>query len=209
MVKSRLKSMQPEILQQLSTILTHPKGYFVTATDTNVGKTYCAALIQKALNALYFKPIQCGDLDIGGDTEWVKKHSDMKDTDFLDPIYEFQASKSPNQAASDANRSINIDLLKLPETKRKIIVEGAGGVLVPLNDSFMMIDLIKKLGLPVILVVRSELGTLNHSFLTLEALKNRNIPVDLLIINGQRNVDNYKTIQSFYKDLNIIQILKQ
>jgi malonyl-CoA O-methyltransferase len=173
------------------------KGFFVTATDTNIGKSYCSALLMQVLNAHYFKPIQAGDLDIGGDTALVQKLSKMPDDYFFKPIYNLKYPLSPHEAAQKQGITIDIQTISLPICTSPIIVEGAGGVLVPLNDTDFMIDLIDKFALPVILVVRTALGTLNHSLLTIQALKARNIPIKAIIMNGDYMPNNYKSLKQF------------
>jgi dethiobiotin synthase len=173
------------------------KGFFVTATDTNVGKTYCSALLMQTLNASYFKPIQAGDLDTGGDTALVKKLSKMSENYFFDPVYNLIYPLSPHEAAEKQGLKIDIKNVNIPKHDKMIIVEGAGGVLVPINDTHFMIDIIEKFALPVILIVRSELGTLNHSLLTIQALKNRHIPIKAIIMNGRFMPNNALSLQKF------------
>ena len=177
--------------------MTSSKGFFVTATDTNIGKSYCSALLMQALNAHYFKPIQAGDLEIGGDTALVQKLSKLPSNRFFKPIYNLKYPLSPHEAAEKQGITINMDTINLPYCKKPIIVEGAGGVLVPLNDTDFMIDLIDKFALPVILIVRSVLGTLNHTLLTIQALKARNITIKAIIMNGDYMPNNYESIKKF------------
>lgn len=172
-------------------------GYFVTATDTNIGKTYCSSILIKALNADYFKPIQAGDADKGGDTALAKKLSGLPDSHFFEPIYNLKHPLSPHEAAEKEGIIIDINRIKLPISQRPIIVEGAGGVLVPINNDYFMIDVIKKLNLPVILIVRSTLGTLNHSLLTIQALKLQNIPIAGIIMSGIKMPNNLASLKKF------------
>ncbi len=179
-------------------------GYFVTATDTNVGKSYCSALLIQALNAYYFKPIQAGDLETGGDTALVQRLSGMPDKHFLKPIYNLQYPLSPHEAAARQGITIDLDLITLPICDKPIIVEGAGGVFVPLNDTHLMIDVMVKFALPIIVVVRSELGTLNHSLLTLKALQARNLLIAGIIMNGKLMPNNLASLKQFSKIETII-----
>lgn len=188
------------IIAHLNNVLqtTPHHGFFITGTDTNIGKTYCAAYIVKALRALYIKPIQAGDLEKGGDTAFVKAYSGLDHTYFLDPIYALKHPLSPHEAAEKEHKSIILEDINMPKEHIKpLIVEGAGGVMVPINDDFFMIDLIKKFNLPVILVVRSQLGTLNHSLLTINALKSYHIPITALIMSGPRMTNNYQSLKKF------------
>ena len=160
--------------------------YFITGTDTNVGKTLVAAIITYILKGIYWKPIQAGDLEIGGDTQKVKDLTSLPAEHFLPTVYALHAPLSPHEAARRDNIVIDIKKIIAPVSSLPLIVEGAGGLFVPLNQTDFMIDLIKQLGFPVILVCRSSLGTLNHTLLSLKALEQYNIPVKGLIINGEK-----------------------
>ncbi len=173
------------------------KGYFITATDTNVGKSYCSALFMQAFDAYYFKPIQAGDLETGGDTGLVQKLSGLPQHHFLKPIYNLKYPRSPHEAMMLEGIEIDMNKITLPLCDKPLIVEGAGGVMTPLNDKDFMIDVIKKFNLPVIIIVRSELGTLNHSLLTIQALRAYNIHIAGIIMNGQSMPNNLKSLQQF------------
>ncbi|MGI4775800.1 MAG: dethiobiotin synthase [Janthinobacterium lividum] len=162
---------------------------FLTGTDTNIGKTLIASWICLHSKYSYFKPIQAGS-NILTDKKIVKSFSKTK---VYDETYIFKSPCSPHKAARLENVLINIDNIKLPNDNN-LVVEGAGGVLVPLNDRYLIIDLIKKLNLPVIVVARSSLGTINHTCLTLEALRLRNIKILGVIINGAINQSNKEAI---------------
>jgi dethiobiotin synthase len=198
--------MKKNILNRFKLIFNNKRGYFVTATDTNVGKTYCSAIVQKALDAVYFKPIQAGDIESGGDTRAVQKINSMPDEMYIQPIYNLKYPLSPHHSAFKENIEIDIHNIKLPETNYPLVVEGAGGVLVPINKSYFMIDVIKKFNLPVILVVRTSLGTLNHTLLTLEALRKREISIEAILFNGEDNPDNYQTLVELSGVTHIIKI---
>jgi malonyl-CoA O-methyltransferase len=174
-------------------------GYFVTATDTNVGKSYCSALLMQALGACYFKPIQAGDLATGGDTALVQKLSGMPQESFFKPIYNLEYPLSPHEAAARQGIEIDMKAINLPICDKPIIVEGAGGILVPLNDTHFMIDVMVKFALPIIVVVRSELGTLNHSLLTIQALQARNLFIAGIIMNGKLMPNNVSSLKKFSK----------
>ncbi len=160
------------------------KRFFVTGIGTDVGKTAASAVLAEALNADYWKPIQAGDLD---NTDTMKVHSLVSNTKsiFHPETYRLSEPIAPHAAAEIDKIKINIQNISLPKTSNAIIIEGAGGVLVPLNDKFMVIDLIKKLEAEVILVSSNYLGSINHTLLTIEALKSRNIPIAGLIFNGK------------------------
>lgn len=171
------------------------KGVIITATDTGVGKTLCAAHLLKLTQGTYWKPIQTGD---DRDLDVVQRISSLPQDHFLPETYRYKTPCSPHLAAALENRSINIDTLTFPEIQHyPLIVEGAGGVLVPLANGVFMIDLFKKLGLPVIVVARSTLGTINHTLLTLEALSKRKISVLGVVTVGPYHPENEEAIQYF------------
>ncbi|TDJ06161.1 MAG: dethiobiotin synthase [Deltaproteobacteria bacterium] len=156
---------------------------FVTGIDTGIGKTFISAILTKALNADYFKPIQCGDLE-NSDSHKVYKWAKA----FTHPeTFRLKTPQSPHLAASLENQRIRLEDIKIPVTKNHLVIEGAGGLLVPLNDKEYIIDIPKKLNLPVILVCKNYLGSLNHTLLAIEALNERGIKILGLIFNGQPN----------------------
>lgn len=174
-----------------------PETFFVTGTDTGIGKTVVSALLLKGLNGTYWKPVQSG-LQEATDTEFVKRVTGMGSDHFCDETYRLNEPLSPHASAEIDGVEIALSDFELPEYKSApLIVEGAGGLLVPLNDRDMIIDLIRHLDLPVLLVVRSELGTLNHTFLSLEALRNRDIPVLGVVMDGPKNESNRKAIEKY------------
>jgi dethiobiotin synthetase len=166
--------------------------FFITGTDTNIGKTLIASWIALHTGFPYFKPIQTG-LSEGSDACVMKELAGVK---IYPEIYAYQAPVSPHLAAKMANDRIDLQKIILPE-EENLIIEGAGGVLVPINEQFLMIDLIKKLGAPVILVTRTSLGTINHTLLSLEALRARNIPIAGVVMNGEENVHNSQAIEYY------------
>lgn len=174
-----------------------PSNIFISGTDTGIGKTVVSAMMTLGLSATYWKPVQSG-LEEETDTEFVKRVTGLPDTHFKPERYRLQEPLSPHASAAIDGVSISLDDFQLPDTgSNNLVVEGAGGLLVPLNDDDMIIDLIEKFRLPVLLVVRSELGTLNHTFLSLEALRNRNIPIIGVVMNGPKNESNRKAIEKY------------
>ena len=148
------------------------KRLLVTGTDTGVGKTIVSALLCAALDGMYWKPIQTGSRE-GTDRETVRRLAALAAGDEIPEAYCLPEPVSPHLAADRSGVRIRLDAIQkplLPESKW-LIVEGAGGVLVPLNDSDFMVDLMKHLGFPVVLVARTALGTINHTLLSLEALR--------------------------------------
>jgi len=175
-------------------------GFFVTGTDTEVGKTVVCAWLMRALDGEYWKPVQCGLTDVGGkgegDSETVQRLTGFSLKRFHSPAYVFSAPRSPHEAAEMEGAAITLDDFTLPVTTRPLIVEGAGGVLVPLNDQATMCDLMVRLSLPVILVARTALGTINHSLLSIEALRARGIDLAGIVLCGPQDAANAAAIQT-------------
>ena len=172
-----------------------PSRLIVAGTDTNVGKTIVSSLLVAKLNAHYWKPVQCGELDTGGDSATIKKLTGIKENRIIPEAYRLKMAASPNQAAEAEGITIENDKLKLPNHNGALVVELAGGLMVPLRDNWLQIDQIKVWNLPVVLVARSGLGTLNHTLLSLEAMEKRNIEVHTVILNGERHEKNYGTLR--------------
>ncbi|KAG0682705.1 dethiobiotin synthase [Pichia californica] len=179
---------------------------FITGTDTDIGKTFISALLIEAWGCNYWKPIQTGLDSDPGDTFTIKKLLEQslgvpKTTTIFQPQLEYMKPLSPWRCTILENKpSINIEELKFPATKDNLtgskytIVEGAGGILVPINKTSYTTDIIKHLDASVIIVARSELGTLNHTLMTVEILKQNKIPILGVILNGDINNDNALTL---------------
>jgi len=161
-----------------------PKQYIIAGIGTEIGKTVCSAIITKALDADYWKPIQAGNLT-DGDAYWVEKW--VPDTTIHASTYALQNPLSPHTAAELDGIRIDLNSFHLPETKGNLIIELAGGIMVPLNEKDTNLDLIERLGLPVILVSKNYLGSINHTLMTYEILKSRNIEITGIVFNGQTN----------------------
>lgn len=174
----------------------YQQGLFITGTDTNVGKTVVAACLVRALAADYWKPVQSG-LVISDDTTTVIRLAGVSADRVHPSVYRLQAPLSPHEAARREGIRIALDRFRLPRSARPVVVEGAGGVLAPLNDCYLMIDLIARLGLPVVLVVRSSLGTINHSLLSLAALRGRGLWVLGIIMNGPPDQTNRVALEKY------------
>jgi dethiobiotin synthase len=173
-----------------------PPGVFVAGTDTDAGKTIVAAALVAALGALYWKPVQSGALELpGGDTGTVAWLTGHHPDDFPPPAYVFKAALSPDQAAAEEGAVLDPDRLGLPELDRFLVVEAAGGLLVPLDAGTLMIDLARRLALPVVLAARTGLGTINHTLLSLEALRARGLTVAGVVFSGEPNPRNLETIR--------------
>ncbi|WP_299701765.1 dethiobiotin synthase [uncultured Pontibacter sp.] len=162
------------------------KRYFVTGIGTDVGKTVAAAILTEALQADYWKPVQAGGLDFT-DTDTVRSLISNEKSVFHPEAYRLKMAASPHKAAAAEGIEIDVHGLKLPETQNNLIVEGAGGLMVPLNKRYLVLDLVQQLGLEVILVSRNYLGSINHTLLTAEVLRYRKVPVAGIIFNGEEN----------------------
>jgi dethiobiotin synthetase len=168
----------------------------IVGTDTDVGKTVVSALVVQGLGATYWKPVQSG-LEEGGDSGRVQRLVNLPPERVLPEAYRFQAPVSPHWAAEREGVQIDRQTLELPTHERvpgPLVVETAGGLLVPLRRDWLQIEQIAHWRLPVLLVARSGLGTLNHTLLSLEALERRSIPVLGLVLNGPLHADNPRTL---------------
>ena len=167
---------------------------FVTGTDTDVGKTVVSAILAQGWGARYWKPLQAGT-EGGTDSQAVA--SWLGQDRVLPEHAVLSRPLSPNQAAEQDGVSLELASIQLPAWPGPLVVEGAGGLMVPLNQQHTMLDLMARLGLPVVLVARSGLGTLNHSLLSLAMLKARGLKLLGLILVGEHNPLNQRDIQHF------------
>ena len=175
-----------------------PAKIFITGTDTGIGKTLVSAMLLTGLNGKYWKPVQSGLEDIT-DTEWVKEKTGLDNTSFFPETYRLKLPLSPHTSAEAEGRRIELEKFVIPETMagETLIIEGAGGIMVPLNEKDLMIDLMKKCNAPVIIVARSSLGTINHTLLSINQLRNEGIEILGIVMNGPRNSDNRDAIEHF------------
>lgn len=169
------------------------KTFFVTGIGTEIGKTMISAILVEKLKADYWKPIQSGDLDHSDSLKVQKLVSNTKSI-FHPEAYRLTQPYSPHYSAELDHIEIDMENIKKPEIENHLIIEGAGGLMVPLNQNDLMIDLIKKLACPAILVSKNYLGSINHTLLSVEALQNRNIPIEGIIFNGEPNASTEKII---------------
>lgn len=175
-------------------------GYFITGTDTDVGKTVVSSWLMLHLGGVYWKPTQSGSPH---DIDTIRDLTEFGEERFLPSTYVLQQPLSPHEAAKRDGVTIDMAAFELPKTERPLVVEGAGGLMVPLNDESFVIDLMVKLGLPAILVCRSGLGTINHTLLSLEAMRARNIDIAGLVINGPKMPHNRQALEQ-YSDVPVI-----
>jgi len=176
-----------------------PRRLVVCGTDTDVGKTLVSAVLVQGLQASYWKPVQCGELASGGDSGQVQALTAAKTGRILPEAYKLKQPASPHQAAAAEGISLNESQLNLPVVQGSLVVELAGGLLVPLRHDLLQIEMLQRWGLPVVLVTRTGLGTLNHSLLSLEALERRRIHLLGVVLNGQPHPANEASLQSIGK----------
>ena len=162
------------------------KQYIVTGVGTDIGKTVVSSILAQVLKATYWKPVQAGDLD-NSDSLKVKKWCD-EDVTVLTEVFTLSQPMSPHAAAKIDGVEITLDQFVLPKIDGNLIIEGAGGIMVPLNqEGLLFLDLIEKWKLPVILVSRHYLGSINHTLMTAEILKNKNCKVEGIVFVGDNN----------------------
>jgi dethiobiotin synthetase len=162
------------------------KPIFVTGIGTDVGKTVVSAILVEQLKADYWKPIQSGDLH-HSDTMKVQALVSNQISVFHPEAYRLTQPYSPHKSAALDGLEIDLDHIVLPQTNNQLLIEGAGGLMVPLNNKHLMIDLISALDCDVILVSRNYLGSINHTLLSVEVLISRNIPIKAIIFNGDKD----------------------
>lgn len=171
-------------------------SYFITGIGTGIGKTITSAAITEKLKADYWKPIQSGDLD-QSDSITVKNLLSNETTVIHPEVYRLTQPLSPHLSAKLDGITIDLEKFKLPETSNNLIVEGAGGLMVPLHDTALILDLIKHLNIEVIVVSQNYLGSINHTLLTINTLKQHNIPIKGIIFNGVANEESEKYILNY------------
>lgn len=174
------------------------KRFFVTGTDTGIGKTVTSALLCAALDAIYWKPIQTGSRE-GTDRATVMRMAGLPRERTIPEAYCFAPPVSPHLAARLAGKRIDLRRISLPKLAagENLIAEGAGGALVPVNEEQLMTDVMRRLRLPVLLVTRSSLGTINHTLLSLAALRAARLEIRGVIMVGRRNEENRKAIEHY------------
>jgi dethiobiotin synthetase len=158
---------------------------FVTGISTDVGKTITSAIVVEALEADYWKPIQAGDLD-NSDSHKIKSKISNKKTQIFGNSYKLNTPASPHFAAEIDGIKIDLNKIEEPKTDNHLVIEGAGGIFVPLNDTDTIIDLIQP-DYKIIVVSRHYLGSINHTLLTIEAVRNRGFEVSGIIFSGSEN----------------------
>ncbi|MCP5397194.1 MAG: ATP-dependent dethiobiotin synthetase BioD [Sphingomonadaceae bacterium] len=165
----------------------------VSGTDTGIGKTVLAAGLVGALGATYWKPVQAG-IEEESDAAAVARLSGRGQDAVLPEAYSLQTPCSPHQAAALDGVAIDPARLALPQLDGPLVVEGAGGVLVPLSDELLYADMFAQWGLPVVLAARTALGTINHSLMSIEALRARHVPIAGIAFIGEENAETQRVI---------------
>lgn len=171
------------------------KGLVVAGIGTDVGKTVVSAALCVALKADYWKPVLSGIATAAGDDEVIQYLLGEQGSRIHPCAYRFKAPFSPHVAAAQEGVAISLEKFELPESDRPIVVELAGGVLVPMSDEFTNMELVGRFDLPVVVVSRHYLGSINHTLLTLEALRSRGIPVMGVVFNGEELPDSDRIIE--------------
>ena len=175
-----------------------PSRFFITGTDTGIGKTVISAMLCAALDAIYWKPIQTGTRE-GSDRITVMRLADLAKNRTLPEVYRFSPPVSPHLAAQRVGMRIDLRKIAMPKiaVEENLIAEGAGGALVPINEKQLMTDLMARLGLPIVLVSRTALGTINHTLLSIAALQSARLDLRGVVMVGKPNVDNRKAIEHY------------
>ncbi|MSR22462.1 MAG: dethiobiotin synthase [Gemmatimonadetes bacterium] len=176
-----------------------PSRIFVTGTDTGVGKTVVSAALMLGLEALYWKPVQAGTKE-PTDTEQVRSWTGLPSHRFLPEVYRLREPTSPHAAAE--LEGVEIDPARIlrsapPAGGAPIVIEGAGGLMVPLNAQSLLIDVVVGMAVPTVLVARTTLGTLNHTLLSLSEMRRREIPILGVILNGDAHESNRRAIEHY------------
>jgi dethiobiotin synthase len=184
-----------------------PSRFFITGTDTGIGKTLVSALLCAALDAIYWKPIQTGTRE-DSDRDTVMQLAEIGRERTLDEAYRFAPPVSPHLAARLAGVRIDFHRIKLAKPPQlpkgaNLIAEGAGGALVPINERQFTTDLMRHLRLPVLLVARTTLGTINHTLLSVVALRAARLDLRGVILSGKPNRENLRAIEH-YGDVEVV-----
>ncbi len=197
-------------MRQNKSLTLKQKPIFITGIGTGIGKTVTSAVLVENLKADYWKPVQSGDLDYS-DTDKVKELVSNNKSVFHPEAYRLTQPFSPHKSAEIDGVRIELSKIILPETENQLIIEGAGGLMVPLNDSDLMIDLIKKFDAEVVLVSQNYLGSINHTLMSADILKSKEISLNMIIFCGEENKSSEDIISKhlntriiripFFKDL--------
>jgi len=180
-------------------------NYFITGIGTNVGKTIVSAILTETLQADYWKPIQSGTIE-GKDSDTIRDLISNSITSIHPESYLLKQPLSPHFAAKIDGIEINLDEIHLPTTTHDLIIEGAGGIFVPINETHFVIDIAKKYDCEIILVISNYLGCINHTLLSIDYLVNHHYKIKALVFNGTFETEVKSAITNHYKDLACIEI---
>jgi len=175
-----------------------PNRVFVTGIGTDIGKTVATAILCKALSADYWKPVQAGSLE-QTDSDFVKSFG----VQVHQEAYRLNTPASPHHAAALEGKAIDIERIIIPETSSRLLIEGAGGVMVPLNEQELILDLIVHLNVPAVVVSQNYLGSINHTLLTCEMLNAAGVEILGIVFNGAPSPSSEEWILNF-TDLNLL-----
>jgi dethiobiotin synthetase len=172
------------------------KDLFVTGTDTGVGKTLLSALLVAALQRKYWKPIQTGACE-GTDRQTAMKIADVTEAETYPEAYIFDPPVSPHLAAEQQGIEIDFNHIRRPASASTLIIEGAGGLLVPINAKQFMVDLIKHVGAAAVIATRTTLGTINHTLLTVASARHAGLDIRGVVMIGRENLENRRAIERY------------
>lgn len=178
---------------------------FVTGIGTNVGKTIVSAILTEALEADYWKPIQSGTIE-GKDSDTVRNLISNSKTVIHPETYLLKEPLSPHFAAKLENLEIDLNTINVPKTTNHLIIEGAGGLLVPINDKQYVIDIAKKINCEIVLVISSYLGCINHSLLSIDYLEKNGFKIHSLIFNGEFEEEVKNAIANYASGCDILHV---
>jgi dethiobiotin synthetase len=169
---------------------------FITGTDTGVGKTLLSALLVAALNRYYWKPIQTG-VSEGSDRETVMRWAGIDADHTMPETYMFDPPVSPHLAAQRDGTIIELRRILRPASAYPLIIEGAGGIMVPINDDDFMVDVMRRLAAPVVIAARTALGTINHTLLSIAAIRAADLELRGVVMSGKESQDNRRAIERY------------
>ncbi|PWS29046.1 dethiobiotin synthase [Pedobacter yonginense] len=172
--------------------------YFITGIGTGIGKTLISAILTEKLKADYWKPIQSGDLEMS-DSLTIANLISNKQTTIHPESYRLTQPLSPHLSAKLDGIQIDLNQINIPQTENNLIIEGAGGLMVPLNEKELIVDLIKKLNVEVILISQNYLGSINHTLLSINLLNQHGIKIKGIIFNGDENLETERFILNYSK----------
>jgi dethiobiotin synthase len=169
---------------------------FITGTDTGIGKTLLSSLLVAALDRDYWKPIQTGSSE-GTDRETVIKQAGISPSRAHPEAYIFDPPVSPHLAAEWRGMEIDIERIQRPASAKEFVIEGAGGIMVPINSSLFMLDLARHLKTSLVIATRTALGTINHTLLTVNSIRSAQLPMTGVVMIGEESKDNRRAVERY------------